>query len=91
MSKRILLGVTALFVLCGCFGASAEEKVNAKVLEVEKTLFAQIGDMPKLQGKEKNLTDKERDLWLLRPDRAPVSLPGSYLVVGDSAQGSAAR
>ncbi|MFP5257639.1 MAG: hypothetical protein ACLGQH_01330 [Acidobacteriota bacterium] len=36
-------------------------------------------------------TDKERDMWLLRPDRAPVSLPGSYLVVGDSAQGSAAR
>ena len=36
-------------------------------------------------------TDKERDLWLLRPDRAPVSLPGSYLVVGDSAQGNAAR
>lgn len=36
-------------------------------------------------------TDKERDLWLLRPDRAPVSLPGSYLVVGDLAQGRAAR
>ena len=36
-------------------------------------------------------TDKTRDLWLLRPDRAPVSHPGSYLVVGDSAQGNAAR
>ncbi|MYL81912.1 hypothetical protein GTA51_02015 [Desulfovibrio aerotolerans] len=35
--------------------------------------------------------DKTRDLWLLRPDRAPVSHPGSYLVVGDSAQGNAAR
>lgn len=37
------------------------------------------------------VTDKDRDMWLLRPDRAPVSLPGSYLVVGDSAQGNAAR
>lgn len=55
MSKRILSGVTALFVLCVCFGvvASAAEKVNGKVLEVEKTLFGQIGEMPKLQGKEK--------------------------------------
>lgn len=36
-------------------------------------------------------TDKERDMWLLRRDRAPVSHPGSYLVVGDSAQGSASN
>ncbi|MHC1788826.1 MAG: hypothetical protein AB9867_04860 [Solidesulfovibrio sp.] len=35
--------------------------------------------------------DKERDMWLLRRDRSPVSLPGSYLVIGDSAQGSASR
>ena len=35
--------------------------------------------------------DKTRDMWLLLPDRSPVSRPGSYLVVGDSAQGNAAR
>ncbi|KHK01245.1 hypothetical protein NY78_3438 [Desulfovibrio sp. TomC] len=36
-------------------------------------------------------TEKARDMWLLRPDRRPVSLPGSYLVVGDSAMGNASR
>ena len=36
-------------------------------------------------------TEKERELWLLRRDRRPVSRPGSYLVVGDSAMGSASR
>ncbi len=36
-------------------------------------------------------TDKERDMWLLRRDRSPVSHPGSYLVVGDSAQGNASN
>jgi|GEM_PF-1978551 len=36
-------------------------------------------------------TEKDRDMWLLRPDRAPVSRPGSYLVVGDSAMDSASR
>lgn len=35
-------------------------------------------------------TEPER-MWLLRPDRTPVSHPGSYLVVGDSAIQSAAR
>ena len=39
MSKRILLGVTALFVLCVCFGASAEEKVKVK-----KILSAKLTD-----------------------------------------------
>jgi hypothetical protein len=37
------------------------------------------------------VTDTKRDLWLLRRDRTPVSQPGSYLVVGDSAQGSASN
>jgi len=37
------------------------------------------------------VTQKEREMWLLRPDRAPVSQPGSYLVVGDSSMGSASR
>lgn len=36
-------------------------------------------------------TDKERDMWLLRRDRSPVSHPGSYLVVGDSTQGNASN
>ena len=35
--------------------------------------------------------EKNRDMWLLRPDRLPVSLPGSYLVIGDSSMGSASR
>lgn len=36
-------------------------------------------------------TDKERDMWLLRTDREPVSHPGSYLVVGDSSAASDSR
>ena len=36
-------------------------------------------------------TEKDHDMWLLRPDRRPVSQPGSYLVVGDSSMGSASR
>ncbi len=36
-------------------------------------------------------TEKDRDMWLLRADRVPVSHPGSYLVVGDSATGSASN
>ncbi len=35
--------------------------------------------------------EKARDLWLLRADRQPVSHPGSFLVVGDSAIQSASR
>jgi hypothetical protein len=37
------------------------------------------------------LTEKTRDMWLLRADRVPVGQPGSYLVVGDSSMGSASR
>ena len=36
-------------------------------------------------------TEADRDMWLLRRDREPVAEPGSYLVVGDSAMGSASR
>jgi hypothetical protein len=35
--------------------------------------------------------ENKRDRWLLLPDRSPVSRPGSYLVVGDSAMGNASR
>jgi hypothetical protein len=37
------------------------------------------------------VTEKERDMWLLRTDRVPVPQPGSYLVVGDTSQESASR
>ncbi len=36
-------------------------------------------------------TETERRMWLLRADRVPVSHPGSYLVVGDSALTNASR
>lgn len=37
------------------------------------------------------VTEKDRDMWLLRTDREPVPHPGSYLVVGDSSIYSASR
>jgi hypothetical protein len=35
--------------------------------------------------------EMDKDMWLLRADRAPTTHPGSYLVVGDSAMYSASR